>query len=137
MAWASLAALWLGLLAGGAAAAPSLTLSPGWGPPTLSLTVKGSGFPANTVAELYFDFLSLALAATDGAGAFTRTVKVPSGALPGLHWITAYVRATGVGAQRGFTVRTSWRQFHSVAQHTGWNPFENIIYPSTVPNLDL
>jgi len=141
VAWVSLAALWLGLLAGGgAAAAPALTLSQNWGPPTLSLTVKGTGFPANTVAELYFDYMSLTLAATDGAGAFSRTVKVPSGALPGTHWITAYVRATGVGAQKSFTVRTPWRQFHGPPRHNGWNPFENILSPSVVPtsgNLDL
>src|SRR5512137_2892576 len=118
-----------------AQAAPTLTLSPTSGPPTTQVTVKGTGFAPNELVDLFLDTTDLVLGVTDGAGAFTQTLKVPKSAGPGLHWITARSRAGGA-AQKSFNVRTNWTQFHYGPKHQGFNPYENVLSPATVVGLN-
>jgi outer membrane protein assembly factor BamB len=41
-----------------------------------------------------------------------------------------------LAAQNPFTVRTNWSQFHYGPQHRGYNPYENVLSPSTVAGLE-
>jgi outer membrane protein assembly factor BamB len=40
------------------------------------------------------------------------------------------------GAQKPFTVRTNWSQFHYGPQHQGFNPYENVLNPSNAEGLN-
>ena len=127
------------LLCGVCFAQPALTLSAAGGPPTTNLTVSGTGFPASTAVDIYFDTNNLALAVTDGTGSFSGIkIQVPASALPGTNWVTAAVPiVTGEAAQAPFKVRTNWAQFHFAASHTGLNPYENVLSRTTAPDLGL
>jgi len=127
------------LLGGVCFAQPAVTLSVKSGPPTTNLSVSGSGFPASTEVEIYFDTTYLALAVTNGTGSFSGIkIRVPASALPGTNWVTAGVAiVTGDAAQAPFTVLTNWAQFHFAANHSGLNPYENVLSASTVGKLGL
>jgi outer membrane protein assembly factor BamB len=127
------------LLLGGLCFAQSpVTLKPTWGPPTTNLSVSGSHFPALTLVDIYFDTTEVALAVTNISGVFSGLeIEVPASALPGTHWVTAVVSTTGQAGQSPFYVQTSWAEFHATNKHTGLNPYENILSPSTAGNLDL
>ncbi len=99
------------------------------------MTVQGTGFPPNELVDLFLDTDDLVLGDTDGAGAFTQTLKVPRYAEPGVHWITARSQAGGT-AQKSFTIRTNWTQFHYGPRHQGCNPYETVLSPSTVAGLN-
>src|SRR5208282_3830881 len=62
---------------------------------------------------------------------------VPSSALPGDHYISAVQRSTGTGAQFAFLVQTDWAEFHFLSNHKGVNPYENVLSPANVGNMDL
>jgi hypothetical protein len=49
------------------------------------VTASGTGFSVFEAVDLYFDTDDLCLGVTDGTGAFSSTLKVPSAALPGTH----------------------------------------------------
>ena len=114
------------------AAGPALTLRPNVGPPTTVTTVTGSGFAANETVDLFFDTTSEVLASTSAAGSFVQRLAVPASASPGRHSITADGRASHLSAQRSFLVQTNWSTFRGTAQHTGVNPYENVLSPTTV-----
>ncbi len=124
--------------------APTVIINPTVGPPTTKVLVSGSGFDPYAAVDIYFDLTDLALATTNGAGAFGGgslqggiAVPVPKDAVPGTHWITAVERYTVKAAQKSFLVRTDWAQFHFEPQHRGLNPYENVLSPATVGNMDL
>ena len=118
-------------------AAPAVTVVPKAGPPTSSLTVSGRGYGATQLIDIYFDQTDLCLAASDNLGAFSCAIKVPKDAQPQNHWITAMQRFNGTAAQKAFTVRTDWAQFHGRnAAHNGYNPFENTLNVGNAANLD-
>jgi outer membrane protein assembly factor BamB len=125
-------ALAIGLFLGGdlsASAAPAITLLPLVGPPKTKLVISGTGFDPTRLIDIYFDTTDFCLAASDASGAFSCTINVPSSAQPQNHWITAAERVNGLAAQKAFTVRTDWPQFHGRdAKHTGYNKFENTLY---------
>src|ERR1019366_4320747 len=50
---------------------PAVTLSVKAGPPTTNLSVSGSGFPASTAIDIYFDTTDLALTVTNSSGSFS------------------------------------------------------------------
>ncbi len=127
------------LLPGGLCfAQPAVTLSVKNGPPTTNLFVSGTGFPASTAVEIYFDVTELAQVVTNSAGSFSKfKIQVPASALPGANWITAEVSSTGEAAQARFMVNTKWDQFHFSVSHSGVNPYENVLSPTTVGNLGL
>ena len=117
----------------------SVSLSPSAGPPTTTVRVSGAGFGASEAVDLYFDTSDEVLTTTNATGNFGPiAVQVPASALPGTHWITAKTEgAPGPAAQAAFTVRTDWAQFRFANRHKGYNPYENVLNPSTVPGLDI
>ncbi len=123
---------------------PALTINPTFGPPTTNVLVSGTGFDPYAAVDIYFDTTDVAMAVTNGAGAFGGgfirvgiPVKVPVSALPGTHWITARERARAKAAQKPFLVRTDWAQFRFEPDHKGINPYENVLSPQTVGSLSL
>ncbi len=58
------------LLGGVCFAQPAVTLSVKAGPPTTNLSVSGSGFPASTAVDIYFDTTDLALTVTNSSGSY-------------------------------------------------------------------
>src|SRR5262249_44452535 len=99
--------------------------------------------------DFYFDGTDVGVAVTDSNGAFGMTppkpsilqggvpIHVPKDAAPGQHWITVVERITQLQAQVSFTVRADWPQFHVGPDHTGFNPYENVLNPETVGNLTI
>jgi outer membrane protein assembly factor BamB len=126
------------LLCGVARAAPSINLSEKSGPPTSRILVSGKGFGPYDAIDIYFDTKDEALALADSSGAFSKIpIQVPASALPGQHWVSAVQRGRHTGAQVSFRVNTNWNQFHFTPNHKGLNPYENVLFPSTVPRMDL
>lgn len=119
-------------------ALPAVTLSGASGPPTTKMKVAGSGFPGSSLIDVYFDTTDMVLTVTNPKGAFSNLVlQVPAAALPGIHWITAVVRNSGLAAQKSFTVQTDWPQAGFTAKNRRSNPYENMLSPSTVGSIDL
>jgi len=108
-------------------AAPAITVTPTVGPPTTKITVKGTGFTASKAVDVYFDTVSLCLAGTNSAGAFSCTIKVPDMAQPTGHWVSAVSRVTGVFAQKKFTVRSNWPMRGNTPGRSGYNRYENAL----------
>jgi outer membrane protein assembly factor BamB len=126
------------LLCGTASAAPSITLSKKSGPPTARILVSGRGFDPNVGVDIFFDTKDRALVITNRKGEFHDAgIYAPRSAPPGDHWVTALERTNHKGAQQPFLIQTNWSQFHFAPNHEGLNPYENVLNPSTVRNLDL
>jgi outer membrane protein assembly factor BamB len=129
------------------AASPHIYDVPQAGPPGSQTTIVGNGFDPNATLDIYFDSTDVGLVDTDNNGSFGMalkaptlrqnglTIQIPNNAVPGQHWVTAVERITQIQAQVPFTVSADWAQFHFDAQHTGFNPFENILSPETAANL--
>jgi glucose dehydrogenase len=123
---------------------PAIIINPTVGPPTTTVLVAGSGFDPYAAIDVYFDTTDMALVVTNGAGGFGGgsvqqgiAIQVPTSALPGNHWITAVERYGIKATQKPFLVRTDWAQFRFEPDHKGVNPYENVLSPLTVGNLDL
>lgn len=110
-----------------AVAAASITLSKSSGPPTTPLTVKGSGFTAGVLVDIFFDVTDRCLVVVDSAGKFTCTFKVTNREEPGSHWVTAITRWGSVAAQKLFQVNTNWPDEGGGLRNLGYNPYENMI----------
>ncbi len=121
-----------GLSAAGAA----IRLSKVSGPPATGTVVRGTGFGGAEPVDVRFDGTDVASTTTDGSGAFSARIKVPRSALPGDHIVKAVGRTTGASARATFTVRTDWTQFHFTPSLAGLNPYENVLKPSNVPQLN-
>jgi len=98
--------LLFGLISAGlsnvAYAVESITVSPASGPPGASVTVTGSGWGANALVAITFDFSFLKEVNANSQGAFTTTVTIPTTATPGAHAIKA--NAGGAPVEAPFTV---------------------------------
>jgi outer membrane protein assembly factor BamB len=120
-----------------AAATTHVKLSFTSGPPTGAVTVSGSGFGAREAVDVYFDTTDEALTVTSASGTFKGVkVNVPTTAVPGAHWVTAAGRHSGLAAQAKFTVNTNWTQYRYSSLHKGSNPYENVLNPGNVGDLD-
>ena len=53
-----------------------------------------------------------------------------------LHWVTAVGRDSGLAAQAKFTVNTNWSQYRYSSLHKGSDPFENVLNPGNVGDMD-
>jgi outer membrane protein assembly factor BamB len=116
---------------------PGIVLSAGSGHPGGTVTVSGAGFAAYEAVDVYLDATDEALASASGTGNFAGiTLAVPSSAVPGTHYITAVGRHSGISAQAAYTVSTNWAQFRYSLRHKGANPFENVLSPATVAQID-
>ena len=117
------------------APSPSAVLSLAAGPPTSQVAVAGYHFGIDEAVDVYFDTQDMVLASTAAGGSFSQNLVIPTGSLPGPHWITAVGRSSGLTAHAAFTVRTDWAQFHYGPRHSGYNPFENVLDASNVSGL--
>src|SRR5437879_3094636 len=114
------------LMAGLCFGQPSVGLTHIVGPPTTTVFVSGNGFAANAAIDIYFETADLALAVTNGTGAFSSIrIQVPAAARPGKHWVTAVTRSTGAAGQKAFLVRTNWAEFGFTPNGKRFNHFEN------------
>jgi outer membrane protein assembly factor BamB len=126
------------LLSGIARATPSITLSKKSGPPTSKILVSGRGFKSHVGVDIFFDTKDKALVVTNGKGEFhDARIHAPRSAHPGEHWVTALERNNDKGAQKPFRVQTNWTQFHFDADGSRLNPYENVLNPRSVKNMDL
>src|ERR1700693_1881462 len=116
----------------------SLTLSRNIGPPTTEVLVSGSGFEPNVGVGICFDTVALILAVTDGNGNFSNAlIHVPKDAKPGDHWVTAVERHKDPAAREPFLVRTDWSQFRFADDHSGVNPYEDVVDERRVGQVRL
>jgi outer membrane protein assembly factor BamB len=117
---------------GAMASADMLTLSPAVGRPTTVTMATGAGFASGERVVLGFDRLLVGTIRADLDGEFTEEIGVPASATPGEHTISVTGEATAT-----FTVRTDWPTARFVPEGTGHNPYENVLSPSTVGDLEL
>lgn len=116
---------------------PGVVLSPVSGHPKSNTNVSGSGFSASQAIDIYFDTTDMMLVVSDSSGAFPKhALKVPAGAEPGTHWITAIERSDGKAAQASFIVRTAWAEVGFSPRGKRNNPYENVIATGNVATLD-
>ena len=115
---------------------PKVTVSPKSNPPTTNVLVSGSGFSAYAAIDIYFDTTDEALASANASGSFSKiSIPVPAPALPGTHWVTAVQRSND-RAQTPFRVNTNWAEFGFTPKGKRFNPYENVLSPSTVGAID-
>jgi outer membrane protein assembly factor BamB len=115
---------------------PSIALSRTVGPPTATVTVTGVNFRGLESIEIAFDAGWIAQATTDQAGAFSTTLRVPRRVSAGPHEVTATGGTSGLIGQATFTVHIDkWPQYGFDAAHSGVNPKEDVLDPSTVGDL--
>jgi hypothetical protein len=116
---------------------PKVTVSPKSNPPTTNVLVSGSGFSAYAAIDIYFDTADEALASANASGSFSKiSIPVPASAVPGTHWITAVQRSNDKSAKTPFTVNTNWAEFGFTPAGKRFNPYENVLSPSTVGAID-
>ena len=115
----------------------TITLSVKGGPPTGTTVISGSGFSAHAAIDIYFDVTDEFLVIASASGAFSGlSLEVPASALPGKHWVTAVQRTSGTGVQMPFSVFSNWGQFRFTPTHKAFDPYENLLSPSSVGALD-
>ena len=119
------------------AAGASIALDPQSGPPTTTVTVTGQGFGASETVQIRFGSVSVGSATTDPSGSFSTTIQIPAQAPPGQTQVKARGSTSGLTAQAPFIVRTNWPHFRFDDDHTGVNPFENVLNPGNVPRMQL
>ena len=117
--------------------APSIDCSPPAAPPGFTVTVSGSGLGIYEAVDVYFDATDEALTVTDGTGAFSTSITIPSNASYQTHWVTAVGRHSGLAAQTPFVVSSNWPQFRRGAYHQATDPHESQLSPTTVGHLGL
>lgn len=130
-----------GLLAGlvplpAAATDVALILSPAVGPPTTVTVATGEGFASGERVVLGFDRRTLETVRAAPDGTFAQEVQVPATASPGDHTMSARGALSGE-ATATFTVRTDWPTARFVPEGTGHNPYENVLSPANVGDLEL
>jgi len=113
----------------------SISISPSFGHPLQRIAVTGSGFGPNEVVGIAFDKLAFGTTVAGPDGSFVFRKRVPGAALPGRATVFAVGRQSGARARRPFLVRTNWPMFHGRPDRDGFNPYENVLSPATVPGL--
>lgn len=115
---------------------PSIALGRTIGPPRVDVVVTGTNFPSLEPIDVAFDGVTAADVSADQAGAFSMTLRVPTGASSGLHDVSATGAASELSAQAVFTVRIDrWSQYGFNAAHSGRNPREDVLDASNVGDL--
>src|SRR6266568_3277663 len=121
-----------------APARASMTLSKVTGPPTTTLTVKGSGFGSSETVIATFDHTTIVGSTrTSRLGSFSLGITIPATALPGWQSIQATGRRSGLTASRTFRVNTDWSQFGYDRAQSRTNPYENVLSRTNVSRLTL
>jgi outer membrane protein assembly factor BamB len=132
-----LIALAFALDASAATLAASLALDPAVAPPTTTITANGNGFAPGERVALRFDQSNAGAAVATGGGTFSANLTVPANALPGDHVVTAIGVTSREHPQASFLVRTDWTHFRFDENHTGFNPYENVLNPTNAPTITL
>ena len=112
-----------------------LTPSPAVGPPTSATAAIGEGIAPGERVVLGFDRRSVGTTRAGLYETFSEEVNVPVEATPREH-ISARGALSGQ-ATATFTGQTDWPTARFVPEGTGHNPYENVLSPSTVGNLEL
>jgi hypothetical protein len=121
----------------GAAAAAHLALNRTIVPPSGTITITGSGFPANSIVDVYLDLQQVAFEITTRTGGFVYVATVPASHKPGAHTITVMLHSgTGAVAHRTFLVRTDWTSWRGEPYNRGWNRAENVLNSTNVREAD-
>ena len=81
---------------------PTFNVTPGFGPPGISVKVTGGGFTAAEQVKIYFGGTVLATLTANANGGFTATVVTPSNASIGGHVMKAVGQTSARVAQRWF-----------------------------------
>ena len=115
------------LLTALAVGAPAVGLSPASGPPTTNVIVSGSGYAPGMLIDIYFGATDEVLAVSSASGEFAIALHVPAVAQPGIHWVTAAARRTGIAAQEAFLVQTNWPEIGFTAKGNRSNSYENTL----------
>lgn len=115
----------------------SIILSPTSGPPTSTVTVTGSGYGLTEKVLLKVDNVVVDSTITDATGNFSTSITIPASATPGKHTIFAAGLTSHTSTHSSFLVRTDWPEQDFDSQRTSFNPYENVLSPSTVSNLVL
>jgi outer membrane protein assembly factor BamB len=118
-----------------AIAQASLTSSLAGGHPGLQVTVTGASFAAGEAVDVYFDTTDTLLLVSSTSGTLSGSITVPASATPGVHYITAVGRQSNDAAQAAFNVSTAWLEMGFGTAHLNWNPYENVLSTSNVPQL--
>jgi outer membrane protein assembly factor BamB len=103
--------------------------------PAQSVTVSGSGFGNSEAIDVYLDTADVLLLVSSGTGTLSGPLSVPAATSPGVHYVTAVGRHSGVAAQSAFTVTTAWSQAGFGNAHLGLNPYENTLNSGNVNRL--
>src|ERR1700680_3158966 len=104
----------------------TITLSKLTGPPTITVTVNGTGFGSSETVIATFDITTtVGTTTTSRTGNFSLGITIPAAALRGKHTVQARGQSSKLTASRGFLVNTNWRQFGYDLTHSGTNPYEN------------
>ena len=93
-------------LSNSAHAVATLTLSPTSGPPGVSVTVTGSGFPADASVDILFDSSFRDSTTASPTGTFTKSITIPTDASVGTHKIKASFGTSEI-PEATFTVTSS------------------------------
>ncbi|MBV9993064.1 MAG: PQQ-binding-like beta-propeller repeat protein [Alphaproteobacteria bacterium] len=118
------------------AAAAIIKLAPPEGPPGSETAVAGKSFQPGEIIDVYFDTADAFVAVANAKGRLVRhELRIPAGAQPGTHWVTAMGRTSGAAVQRPFAVHADWRSFGFTAQGGRNNGFESIVGQSNVAKL--
>jgi outer membrane protein assembly factor BamB len=115
----------------------SLILSPTYGPPTATVIVTGSGYGPMEKVLLKVYTVVVGSIVTDTSGSFSSSITIPASATPGKHPIYAAGLTSRTSAHAPFVVQADWPQQNYDAQNTSFNPYENVLSPSTVSGLTL
>src|SRR5205085_1874568 len=118
-------------------AAPAIALTPAFGPPTRPVSLGGGGFLAGETVVITFDGAGVASATATSAGAIAAKFRVPASATPGEHTVRGNGESSSSIASATFTVRTDWPSFRFDGHRTGFQRFENVLSPTTVPSMRL
>jgi len=114
------------------------TVAPASGPPTTVVTLNGSGFPATSLVDIYWDTTQIGFGSTTATGALTPvSINVPASASLGIHYITVKNDGAPGGAQAAFQIRTNWLSYRWSAAQRNYNATENTLTPATIGNVEL
>jgi outer membrane protein assembly factor BamB len=137
---AASAVLWAPPASGDTVISPqtaTISIEQPYAPPGGRITVDGAGFGHHETVTVEFDGAPVGFERTDGRGAFSGVVDVPASATPGDHAVQATGRRTDRSASATLLVRTDWPQPRFDEQSSGFNPYENVLGPVQVPDLQL
>jgi outer membrane protein assembly factor BamB len=104
--------------------------------PGATVSVSSTDYRPGELVDLRFDDAYVGWAQADSAGRVTASLKVPATATAGDHRITMFAWHSGYTDVA--TIRVTlpiWAQLGFSSAHTGTNPFETLISPTTVAGL--